>query len=92
MKDMSEITIPETTISEMQLEYNLRQLAAAICYQGVKDYCKLKSIHRKQVILDDLRTPYMDFITSGISTVAAEQLEKNEEEIKARIFNESEEM
>ena len=64
----------------------IRTLGAAICLQAVKDYCHpetTKAMKRK--ILKDLRSGYLDALTDGTSLVVAEQLEKNEWEIKARL-------
>jgi hypothetical protein len=62
----------------------IRNLACAIVLQAVKDYFKTTP-QKQKVILKDLRSPYMDMLTNGTSVVVAEQLEKNPEEIAARI-------
>ena len=65
---------------------NVRNLACAITMQAVKDYFESGvTPKKKQTILRELRAPWMDFITKGLSVVVAEQLEKHPKEIKARI-------
>ena len=88
MKNMSEITIPETTITPEQYAVNARQLVASILLQGVKDYCKTDSEKMQNAILKDLRSSHMDFISDGMSVVTAEQLEKNGSAIRERILKE----
>lgn len=64
---------------------NYRQLAFAILMQAVRDYCRTTSETTKIVILQDLRTDYMDNITDGMSIVAAEKLELYPKDIAARL-------
>ena len=90
MKDMNEITIPETTITPEQYNVNARQLVASILLQGARDYCRSKSEKRRRAILKDLRSSHMNFVSDGMSIIVAEQLEKNGEAIKARISKEEE--
>lgn len=66
------------------MEQNLRQLACAITLQAVKDFCAGTPANQR-VILKELRSPYMDFITSGTSLVVADELEKHPEEIAERV-------
>jgi hypothetical protein len=87
MKTMDEITIPAATITEEQLAYNMRQLAMSIVYQSVKDYCRSGSDKKRRGILNDLRSPYMDLISDGMSVIAAEQLEKDPDVIAERLKN-----
>ena len=86
MKDMSEITIPETTITDEQYAVNARQLMASVMLQATKDYCKTDSAPKRNVILKDLRSSYMGFASNGTSVVVAEQLEKNVDEIRERML------
>lgn len=65
-------------------DVQVRNLACAIIMQAVRDYFN-SSKNGKQVILNDLRSKYMDFITQGTSTVVAEQLELHEDEIRERV-------
>jgi len=66
------------------MDQNLRQLACAITLQAVKDFVAGDEANRR-AILKDLRSPYMDFITSGTSLVVADELERNPDEIAERI-------
>lgn len=72
---------------------NIRNLAAAITLQAVKDYFDENVTDAKRkVILKDLRSAHMDFITNGMSIIVAEQLEKHPEEIAERLRRHSEDM
>lgn len=63
-----------------------RNLACAITLQAVKDYLKEgKTDAKRQAILKELRSPYMQLITDGTSVTVAEQLEKNPKEIAERL-------
>lgn len=65
-------------------ETGIRNLACAIIMQAVRDYLQSAS-NKKALILKDLRSPYMDMLSNGMSVVVAEQLEKHPEEIRARL-------
>ena len=65
-------------------EAGIRNLACAIIMQAVRDYLRSAS-GKKELILKDLRSPYMDMLSNGMSVVVAEQLEKHPEEIRARL-------
>lgn len=67
------------------MDANIRNLACAVMLQAVKDYFHTSSAKKKQAILKDLRSNWMQFLTSGTSLVVAEQIEKNPEEIAARL-------
>ena len=82
---MAEITIPETTITPEQYSINAKQLVASIVLQGVRDYCKTDSESKRSSILKDLRSSRMDFLSDGMSVIAAEQLEKHPKEIADRL-------
>lgn len=70
-------------------DQNIKNLAAAIIMQAVKDYFNAEGVPAKQqAVLKDLRSAYMDFITSGMSPVVADHLEKHPDEIRARIKRE----
>lgn len=62
----------------------IRNLAAAITLQAVRDYLS-GSTKKKQEILADLRSPYMDLLTNGTAPIVAEHLEKHPEEIRKRL-------
>ena len=66
-------------------DVNIRQLACAITMQAVRDYFR-SSTANKAVILKDLRSPYMDMLTKGLSLTVAEQLELHPEEIRDRLY------
>lgn len=70
------------------MEYYYRQLAYAIVLQAVKDFFNT-STAGKRAILKDLRSSYMNSITSGTSRNIAEQLEKHPEEIRKRLHRHS---
>ena len=89
-KDMTEITIPKSTITDEQYAYNARQLIMTIIHRAVADYCQTISESRKAEILKSLRSKYMDYVSDGMSVIVAEQLEKNYDAIKARILKKEE--
>jgi len=64
-------------------EHSIRQLAAAVTLQAVKDFFN-GSAAKKKIILADLRSNWMQAFTGGTSVNVAEQLEKNPEEIRER--------
>lgn len=67
-------------------DQSIRNLAAAIILQAVKDYLAADGVPSKQsVILKDLRSARMDFITGGSSVIVAERLETHPEEIADRL-------
>ena len=74
-------------------EFNIRQLAASVMLQAVKDYFDETYPQKKRKIIPkELRSRWMQEFTNGISLVVAEQLELHPEEIRARILKcESEE-
>jgi hypothetical protein len=65
-------------------EFIVRQLAAKVILQAVKDFFN-SSAAGKQQILKDLRSSWMRDFTNGTSVNVAEQLEKHPEEIRERI-------
>ena len=65
---------------------NVKELAAATILQAVKDYFDCASAPKKQaVILKDLRSPWMDLLTGGMSAIVATQLENHPVEIAERL-------
>jgi hypothetical protein len=64
---------------------SVRRLAAAVTLQAVRDYFKTTSDKKRNTILKDLRSPWMDWLTNGTSVNVAEQLEKHPAEIKERL-------
>lgn len=85
---MEKITIPKATITNEQYARGARQLAMAILLQATRDYCKSKSEGNRKVILKDLRSNRMDFISDGTSIMVADQLELHADEIAARLKGE----
>lgn len=85
MKDMSEITIPETTITPEQYSFNARQLIMAVIYRAVEDYCFFKNEVNREEILKHLRSSRMNELSDGMSVIVAEQLELHPEEIAERL-------
>ena len=65
-------------------EFIVRQLAAKVVLQAVKDFFN-SSTKGKQQILKDLRSPWMRDFTNGTSVNVAEQLEKHPKEIRERM-------
>ncbi len=64
---------------------NIHELACAVCLQAVKDYLATTYDSSRKAILKDLRSPWMDMFSNGLSIVVAEQLEKEPEKIKERL-------
>ena len=89
MKDMSEITIPKTTITDAQHSYNARQLYMTVIYRAVEDYCKTHCESTRKAILKDLRSARMTSLTDGMSELVAGQLEIDSDAIAERlkVFN-----
>lgn len=63
---------------------NIKELACATLMQAARDYFCCNE-NNKKVILKDLRSPWMDLFTDGLSVVVAEQLELRPEDIAARL-------
>ena len=67
-------------------EFAVRNLAAAVNLQAVKDYFNKKATPKKRVrILRDLRSTWMRDLTNGTSANVADELEKHPEEIRERL-------
>lgn len=69
----------------------IKQLAAAVMLQAVKDYFKApdttrKTLMSKSQIIKDLRSRWMRELTDGMSVMVADQLLKHPAEIYARVF------
>jgi hypothetical protein len=80
-------------MSTERLNECIRQLAAAVELQAVKDFFDETYPQKKRErIPRELRSSWMQNLTNGFSIVVAEQLELHPEEIRARILKcESEE-
>lgn len=66
-------------------EQAIKNLAAAVMLQAVKDYFRCSEKGQVKVI-KDLRSRWMREFSNGVSVVVAEKLLKNPKEIKARMF------
>lgn len=67
-------------------EFAIRQLAAAVMLQAVEDYFGKKATPKKrQAILKDLRSRWMQDLSNGNSLIIAEQLELHPNEIAERV-------
>ena len=62
----------------------IRSIAASICLQAVKDYIVATPAGKKK-ILNELRDPQIDFRTMGLSLITADQLERQPDDIAARL-------
>lgn len=67
------------------MESCYRGLCMAILLRAVNDYLMAGDGNKRKAILKDLRSEWCDFISNGLSIVAAEKLEKNPSVIKARL-------
>ena len=65
------------------MQHQIRSLAAAVMMQAVNDYFKYPN--EQKLILHDLRSEWMQYLSNGISLTVAEQLEKNPKRIRARL-------
>lgn len=63
---------------------NYQQLGFAILKQAVKDYFT-ESPKEKRKILKDLQGDWMDWITNGLSKIAAKALKENPYEIRRKL-------
>lgn len=64
----------------------IRNLASAVLLQAAKDYCDLGTNEkRKRVIIKDLNSQWMLFLTDGMSENVAQELQYNEKEISVRL-------
>lgn len=64
-------------------QYHIRSLAAATVMQAVQDYFEFPN--ERKLILHDLRSEWMQYLTNGISLNVAEQLELHPKQIRARL-------
>lgn len=63
----------------------VRELACAITMQAVKDYLAENDKAQRRAILKDLRSPYMELLTGGMSSTIVNQLELHPGEIAERM-------
>lgn len=77
----------------MEIINAYRSLGKAIVYEAIKEFAEEKNNPKmQQKILKDLRSPYMDFVSEGISVIVAEKLATNPDEICDRVRRFEEEM
>jgi hypothetical protein len=67
------------------MDTSIKNLGAAIILQAVKDYFNATASYQKRVIINDLKSDWLDFITNGTSIVVADKLKSNPEEIRRRL-------
>lgn len=65
-------------------DYAIRELVCAITMQAVKDYVSGDKA-QKRAVLHDLRSPYMEQLTNGMSSTVALQLELHPDAIAERM-------
>lgn len=63
----------------------IKNFAAAILLQAVKDFC-YGGEATKKAVLEDLKSSWMSFLTDGESDIVAEQLMAHPKEIRQRII------
>lgn len=69
----------------------IRNLASAVLLESAKEYCERgKTEEEKKTIIKELNSPWMDFLTSGMSKDVARELLKNEKIIRIRLRNNKE--
>jgi hypothetical protein len=66
----------------MKMDEGYKRLGYAVLKQAIKDYIDAPAERRKK-ILKDLKSPWMDWLTNGMSLVAAQQLKNNPRRIQA---------
>lgn len=62
----------------------IKNLGAAVLIQAVKDYFE-ETAPKQRVIIRDLKSDWLNFLTDGMSTFVAEKLKSNPEEIRRRL-------
>lgn len=63
----------------------IRNLACAVMIQAARDYCGQDDPKKREKILKDLRSNWMETLTDGTSIIIAEQLELHPKEIAERL-------
>ena len=63
---------------------NYKQLGYAVLGQAIKDFFN-GSVPQQQKIIKDLKSPWMDWLTNGLSIVAAKQLKENPGKIRRKL-------
>ena len=75
----------------MNIIDNYQQLGYAIAIQAAKDYQSIEGVEtspaKRREIIKDLRSPYMELITNGLSIMLADALRCDYKVVVARIKN-----
>ena len=75
----------------MNIIDNYQQLGYAIAIQAAKDYQSIDGVEtspaKRRDIIKDLRSPYMELITNGLSIMLADALRRDYKVVVARIKN-----
>jgi len=66
------------------MEQSIRQLGSAVILQAVKDFFEVPP-KKQKVIIKDLKSEWMNFLTDGKSLIVAEQLKSNPGKIKRMV-------
>ena len=70
----------------MDINNNYRQLGASITLQAIRDFIEARHEPKKQAaIIKQLRSPYMELISDGLSPMLAEKLETRPREVCNRV-------
>ena len=64
------------------MDEGYKRLSYAVLKQAIKDYID-EPVEKRKKILKDLKSPWMDWLTNGMSLVAAQQLKNNPKRIQA---------
>lgn len=70
---------------EAKIEAGIKRLGIETIIVAIKEYCRSKDDKHKKSIIKDLKGPWMNLLTDGMSASYADKLLKNEQEIKARL-------
>lgn len=75
----------------MSIIDNYKQLGYAIALQAAKDYQSIEDVEtspaQRREIIKDLRSPYMELVTNGLSIMLADALRRDYKVVVARIKN-----
>ena len=77
------------TAKEVGIMRGIKSLASETLLRAAKDYCDVGEEERK-VIIEDLNGKWLNYLSNGMSKKVAEELIKNEPEIRARLKKEEE--
>ena len=63
----------------------IKELASETLLLAAKDYCSTEDEGKRNKIIKDLNSPWMDLFTDGTSKVVAQALQNNEQAINDRL-------